>query len=127
MTRFNLIAITILLVVLSGCSQQAQLVAYNRTETELTIVDPDGKSHLLKPGGRMETIFFGAGSRFYVTRAGVRFGYTTPKYPPREYRGEKYPYEIVVTFNEDMAIYVCYPDGREVVDQPDGFPVKPIE
>jgi hypothetical protein len=125
MIRNFIFAAIVLCVALAGCSQQAGLIVYNRTGAPMVIVDADDNPRHLKDGDRFETAFFGAGVRFYATVGGERLEYIATHYPPREFRGTQYPYDVVVAFKADQSIYACLPDGTEIATQPDGFPIRP--
>lgn len=127
MRIFSYIVILSLVAFQPGCSKQAQLVLLNRSGVEIIFTDVEGKPLRVLPDERVQTVFPGINSPFSLMTDRTKFSYTAAQYPPREYRGEKYPYAVNVVLKPDMSFYVCYPDGSEVLQQPEGFPLIPMQ
>jgi hypothetical protein len=113
-------------VMLVSCSKQATLILYNRSGAALTIIGPDGTSQNVADG-QLVTSRFPATDNVLMVKDGTTVSrFVFSHYPPREYRGAEYPYSVTLAIEADRKIVVCFPDGRKVPSQPNGYPVLPV-
>ena len=127
--KITLIIIFIAVTVIStSCTEQADLIIINHSHSPIVVIGRDGRRNLNIPTEERATIMFPGDQRaIQIATANVEKEYFIGHYPPREFRGKRYPYKVVVVFKDDSALYICYADGREAPIQPIGFPVTPAE
>jgi hypothetical protein len=109
----------------AGCSQQADVILFNRSGGEIRVESPVEQPVTLPDSTSVTFKFPGEGRRLILRLGQERQEYALTQFPPRELRGKAYPYTVTLAVNRDGGVYVCTPDGRQVVPQPDGFPLQP--
>ncbi|MBF0285970.1 MAG: hypothetical protein HQL51_16090 [Magnetococcales bacterium] len=128
--------LTLLMVVVSGCSRTAYATLFNNSESLLvvSIYDRPEDGEVVKyttlPGGQIE-LPYGLLHKLFMIRTGDATHEYVIRFPPKDFFLLATMKEYVkLQFESDGYLYVLHPDApfpqKTPIIQPEGFPLTPI-